>query len=93
MLMRIMMARMLVHKIAFILCKTDIFFPGASGRDSAGKFGHQSSSSNWGRGGSTQHPFVPGETFLVLSYLLVLMVKTVSCLRRIILSVILNILN
>ena len=70
--MRIMMARMLVHKIAFILCKTDIFFPGASGRDSAGKFGHQSSSSNWGRGGSTQHSFVSGEAFLALSYLFVL---------------------
>ena len=67
----------------YIMCKTDIFFPGASGRDSAGKFGHQSSSSNWGRGGSTQHTFVPGEAFLVLTYLFVLLVKTVSCLGRI----------
>ena len=66
--MRIMMARMLVHKTA----NTNIFFPGASGRDSAGKFGHQSSSSNWGRGGSTQHSFVSGEAFLALSYLFVL---------------------
>ena len=74
----------------YIMCKTDIFFPGASGRDSAGQFGHKSSSSNWGRGGSTKHPFVPGEAFLVLTYLFVLLVKTVSCLRRIILSVILN---
>ena len=35
----IMMARILVHKTAFILGKTDILFPGASGRDSAGQFG------------------------------------------------------
>ena len=71
------------QKCIYIMCKTDIFFPGASGRDSAGQFGHKSSSSNWGRGGSTKHPFVPGEAFLVLTYLFVLLVKTVSCLGRI----------